>query len=187
MSLPVPGSSGCRAPDTRWAPAAAGSSQDAPGAEQGGRTGWWLPLARAGGHRHLSANRLPEVLWLLPLGHPGGDGMSPCSAMWLSARGSGFKRPQRSTRDPPLRPCAREHAEAAGTGMLQPTGAARVHIVPTKGLRNVPASPRAAHPRRNLRGGCLHPLLFPPPGRSGTHPDGARQPCCPHPSCPPAR
>lgn len=139
MSLPVPGSSGRRAAHTGWAPAAAGSSQDAPAAEQGGRRGWWLPPPRAGGQRHLSANRLPGVFWLLPLGHPGtgGDGMFPCSAMCSVQGGSDLRHPQRPTRDPPLRPCART-PRGSREGMLQPTRAVGVEL---KGSETSPQAP----------------------------------------------
>lgn len=120
-----------------------------------------LELSREGGEdggchqrEHLSADRLPGVLWLLPLGCPHAQPCAQCKGILF----------QNTPKDPPgIQLCV----HAPGDTQRQQG----VRTVPTKGLRNVPASPTAADPRRNLRGGLPPSRSFPPSGMRW-HPPG---------------
>lgn len=173
MNPLVPGSGGCAAPDAQLAVAAAGSSQDAPGAEQAGSRGWWFAAAPL-----RSSTRAV-------LGRRGWD--PPCSAMctvwgvWIQETPKNTPCPG-STAAPAHKGTSRgsrEHGTAAvqgdwGVGCPQPG-------TPLKGSEPAPPAPWQQTPGETRVGAAPIPssssrwlwVAVPAPW------DGASQPCPP--------
>lgn len=96
-----------------------------------------------------------------PTGTPGGDGVSPCSATCSAQGGPDSRHPQRPTRDPPRRPCARGHPEVAGNGCCSQPGRPGCTLSPLKGSEMSPQTPRQQIPGGTCGGAAPIPSSSP--------------------------